>query len=1016
MNIADYVEHLQTLTQKNLEILQAINNSFFTKQEHIQVQVGDSRYVIPSFISLENKINSLQENFENLVYAPKSGEAVFNMDGNTRHLEMRGYTCTPERVSINIADINGFSVEQNDIFKDMLTPNPYIKINLSSIPNDIQEVNVRKIAFKSDELKQLVNTELGQSSLKTIEWGDLYKILYLYKEDTDYIMYDRRRSLPIRKSIGYGTYVIKSIDDDVVDNNLDEYITITLHDDLKYKLFDETIEKYLQVGDELVTYDDSAKMQIVSINTITKQIKIKILNGDYLNLVADPDGNLSSDMSKLKFYSAIDYDLDKYINIPLEEDQYIAIFVAPIHPYANIQSSWGRGIYVNTNEIRLDIDANTRFSEYYEKNVKNIGDILYEITAASTSTIMKYSEDEFKAFTQYSPTIDTTKLQVVQINSHINDSETVKNIRQLYDQKQDCHNKLQDIENEISSINRNLAEISFTDTSGIRETYESQLLQYQTKRDSLLNNIAKLSKEMSSNANNSEIPLENAKYHIRGYYNWLVQDENTDAILAKYWKHVVGIKVQYRYRNKDNNTGSARSIDDNFIFSDWNMMDSFQLQRIPMYDSGYKFGYPEYTGVSGVKSQDNGRLNEPSFNQIDIPISQGETVDIRLKIVWDFGYPFMETTSNWSPIVNINFPVEFLRDIQLTEILDENAKDLDDERFRNYLNDHNVIEHVSDQIMDQNVRFFHKASSISSGFYTPERRIIPLDEKLKTINDTVIELKDIINGTDVKSLTCTFTVDGLDNTVIPGRKNTITLPPYSSTSVYSGSKPFVIQGTIQIANNTEHIAHIHSLFPASSEKPIGLLTNTKFIVGDYQPASTDGVYIGYPGSNVTTNFKLQTSNQWLTFRIKDVYDGTEYYKANDTSTNPLNNIATAINNLNTGDGIVIYPYMQDEGQIKIEGGAYDYLTLNPGESVMLPIMMHYRITGNNTSFVRYLSFDIRTSLYQDPINYLIEIVANNTDSVQETTSKIEKSKLVNKSVLSTATLKKSKYNTVIKNA
>ena len=61
----------------------------------------------------------------------------------------------------------------------------------------------------------------------------------------------------------------------------------------------------------------------------------------------------------------------------------------------------------------------------------------------------------------------------------------------------------------------------------------------------------------------------------------------------------------------------------------------------------------------------NDNINEPSFNQIDIPISQGETVDIRLKLVYDFGYPFVHTSSTWSKIVNIKFPEEYLKDVQI---------------------------------------------------------------------------------------------------------------------------------------------------------------------------------------------------------------------------------------------------------------------------------------------------------------------------------------------------------------
>ena len=163
--INDYLSQLQKLTQQNLDILQSINDSFYSKREHLKVTVGDAQYAIPSFISLENKINALKEDFENLIYAPKTGEATFTMDGNSRSIEVKGYNCTPNRLAIIPSDIPGFSVEQNDIFKDFLTPNPYIKIDLHTIPNDITSVNVRKVALKSDALIGIAAAKLSGTSI-----------------------------------------------------------------------------------------------------------------------------------------------------------------------------------------------------------------------------------------------------------------------------------------------------------------------------------------------------------------------------------------------------------------------------------------------------------------------------------------------------------------------------------------------------------------------------------------------------------------------------------------------------------------------------------------------------------------------------------------------------------------------------------------------------------------------------------------------------------------------------------
>ena len=1047
-NIAEYLTQLQTLTQKNLEILQAINDSFFTKHEHLTVSVGDAEYVIPSFISLENKINSLQENFLNLVNAPKTGEATFNFDGNSRSIEVRGYTCTPGRLKLALPE--GFDHEQNDILKDMLTPNPFVRFDLQSLPNDITQVLVRKVAIKGDTLRSIINEKLNGSTTVGCEWSDLWKILSVYKEDTDYILYDTTRSLPVRKNIGSGTYTIKSIDRDIVDDNLDEYITLTFAEDLKYQLFDETLEKYLSVGDQLVTYDDSAKMEIVSTNPAARQLTVKVLNGDYLNLVADPgDENYVSDLSKLKFFSAVDFTKDKYLNVPLEEDRYVCIFIAALNNRMNVQAPWGCGVIIDTDEI-LDVnDGQKTFKQYYEENVRNVGDVLYEITSIMSNTIMKYSKDDFDRFRNYKPYVDPNNLQVLQINTHLNNSQTVKNIRALYSQKQEYITELNELQGKITDINKTLAEISFVDTTGIRDSYLSQLSQYNARRNELNTSITRIMQEIATSANDSVIPLENAKYHIRGYYKWNV-DSNADEILARFKDHIHGIKVQYRYKTVDGETGTAATIgtDNKFIFSDWNDMPSFILQKEPSYEDGYKFGYPQYT-VDGAKTQDNGGMNEPSFNQIDIPISQGETVDIRLKIVWDFGYPFIETTSAWSEVTNIAFPDELLKDVQVLDIVKENNNDIETNRFKNILKEEGVTDHINDKVVDQDVTFFHKPENISSGFYTAERRIIPLRDKLQDLDASVKNLNAMVAGASSENLQISIIIDGMETVIKPDQINKIALPAYQDTQAGKEGGIYTTIATIQIANISTFTSYLYSVFPGSRDKLINDLKSarwdkTGYCVGAGQ--NSLGVwlaYASYAGGSGSTGTKgiawtLQRANQWLTFRINDAYDGAPYYDAGDQfkTTNRLSyelgstgDEYQVLKNTPNGNNpaMTIYPYLSEKGALQLDSDStHSKLVLAPTEAVVVPLTVQYYAPADSIS--KIISFDLRPSLYSDPVNYLIEFNVTSTDTVQQKSARSSLNRLMSRTMLestsaSTASTlqeqraisNESRYKTVIKN-
>lgn len=889
-SITDHVIKLQELTQKNLDILQTLNDSFFTNQNHLSVRVGDNQYAIPSFISLENKINSLTANFENLVNAPETGEAFFDFNGNSRAINVRSYTSTPN--SLVLDPVNDFSVEQNDIFKDFLTPCPYIHLNVQSLPNDTTQVLVKKVIPTNSELKMMFKASLedimdDQTIYKTstqYPYKDLYKILDQYKQDVDYIEYDTRVDLPIRKNVGSGTYVIEEIVEDIVDENLDNYITLKLRTDvndptimsaLKYRLFDETIEKSLKIGDQLVTFEGNAKMEITDIHPNTNTIIVKVLHGEFLNLVPSTTNNLLyiSPLSKVKFYSPIDFDEDKYVRVPLEEDQYIFVAVAALNSRMNVQSPWGGGLMLNTFSLK---NGDKDFKTYYEENVRNVGDVLFEITSMMSNTLTKYTKDEYDEFTQYIPEINVDNLIVTQINKHLNDSVAVKNIRSLYSQKIELQTQLTEVQNQLNARNEELSTISFDDTTGQRSTITSTIQQLNIKKNELYTAITKIMDEISTSANDSEVPIENAKYRIRGFF---------DISNIKWNDHIKGIRVQYRYKNANLSQNQALTINEKFVFSDWNEMNSSDRERIPVYiDGSYK---------STISAQTD-KVNEPSFNQIDIPISQGETVDIRLKVIYDYGSPFVQTSSKWSPIANIAFPAEYLKDIKILDIIEENNNDIEANRFNNIIKEEGIPTHISDKVTDQDITYFHKSENIASGFYTAERRIIPLKDKLAELNNLVIQLQDEILGHQNDQLTVS----------IKHSNNYIKLEEYCNNYIYTDAyldiknnpdkypayiydKDTGVVTTVyelSLRNDTNHIMKLFPLFPGSAESNIDSSINNgsyiyknKFDPHDYCiniGTSTSfygaGFHFQYPSLNIQNDSSIESTlqkyNQYITFR------------------------------------------------------------------------------------------------------------------------------------------------------
>lgn len=1056
-NVSQYLVELQRLTQTNLSILKTINESFTSKKDHLAVQVDGSQYVIPSYISLENKINALQENFYNLINSPKTGEAYFNLDGNTQQIVVQGFNNTPPMSTFATRLGQAvFGIEQNDVFKDFLTPIPYMEFDLSDMADDIVSVNVRKIVPRNAELKALFASYFENEN----DWSavqneaDVRKAVDDYKEDVDYVMYDTVMKLPVRKGSGTATYVIEEVVDDWVDDDLIEHVTLklrnnltdpTLTNTLTYKRFEDLIEVPLQVGDEIVTYNESCKMQIETIVSKSNTITVSILNDVYMNLAGTTTDDMTkiADICKLKFFKSIDADSYKKVRVPLEEDQYVFIAIAPLCDRLNTQASWGTGVVLNTEKLQPVGDTSFTYTNYYKENVRNIGDILYEITSMLSNTLSSLTYEDIKAYQSFSPTLTDDTLEVVQINKHLNDSTTVKNIRSLYSQKKQLQADLSEVQAKITEINDSIAKINFDDTSNLRSALTGQLTEFNNRRNDLVASLTTITNQISIEANNSTVPIENAKYRIRGFVSInngqvpvdesIQKDGKLDASIIK------GLKVQYRYKNVDQAQGTAVSIAapnaETFIFSDWNELDNPLRPRLVEIDS-------ETNSIKYPIAEDNGAYNEPSFNQIDIPITQGETVDIRVKFLYDFGYPFVELTSDWSQVLNVAFPEEYEKDVQILDIIEENNNDIETNRFQNMIDNQGITSHVGDKVVDQDITYFHKPENIASGFYTDERRVIPLRDKLSEMAADITSLIDEVRGTSADDINVAIQNGDTVFSVLLNQDNLIALAAYDTLTA---KQERVLDGTyikdsngkvstfinIVLSNVTTHVIKLYSLFPGNDSVPLtGTIRSFKFDPKDYCGVggqwndtwiSEDdyrGVWIGHMSTDVhnsddsdvdVNEFRPQTLNQFLTFRTIDAYmsvdgqslagrsgefykESTDTFEEGDIFKSPFLSADKAALVLRSVSGTVdkgmaMYPFLSSENGLSINASSINnsmYVQIPPGQNIVIPIMVEYNMDELNdeTQYRKTMSFDLRTSLYQDPLTYTFTVVTSKKPTAQ----------------------------------
>ena len=390
--------------------------------------------------------------------------------------------------------------------------------------------------------------------------------------------------------------------------------------------------------------------------------------------------------------------------------------------------------------------------------------------------------------------------------------------------------------------------------------------------------------------------------------------------------------------------------------------------RQPQHDGlKYKYGYKD-----DADTNPSSKINEPSYNQIDIPISQGETVDIKLQILWDFGYPYIETTSSWSDVVNIPFPEELKKSVQILDIVTENNNDIETNRFNNILREEGLITHAGDKLIDQDLTYFHQPEHIASGFYTPERRVIPLKDQLLDFKNEIASLKDEVFGYSANNLKIEVFMDNINTIISQNQTNVV----------------YFVQGVevvnLQILNSSaDHTAKLYPLIIGSRNKSITDTHYSGFLVKNLKSVTEEN----------PSGVELQRMNQFLYFRSKDAWTGESLYIDSGATAPPMERSRSiggvVIPDTSKGPQ-TIYPIIKSDYQLCVNSDSkFDYLEIKPKESVIIPLELSQ--SGG------LIQFTLKTSLYSEPISYEI-VFTQSTDSmfaaIKQTQSNIQYNSIV----------------------
>ena len=759
--LKEYYVNLQSLYNNAVNILTAINQSLQTTSSEVTVNITNSddtvsRLRIPSFLYLENKLESLESNLNSLIHMPESGEAWFNTASSMHKLELVKSSNAPLVPSIKRNANNYVQFTNNTILKDMVLPKMFLRMDIQNLPDNITELYVKKITINSYELFNAINNTLPEN----ISYTYIKNYLSELREGVDYVEYDTTIKAPTKRNRYFSQFRIVDIPALESGNPWIDYSSGE-HTHNRYLVSFDTIVYYanetsnitynLKVGDRICLRNENVIYKIIDISTSINN------TGLYQNVITIEEelGHVAlqtyEENSAMEF-EIYDYDYSEfhYVDVPLEEDPYLVIFIGTI--YNGVRSGFSLGQVIDLNNTYVkDNDGNVinkngrpmNYISYYSEYCNNIGDLIEGLSRTAYPQLSNFSSSIMYTLTNsinmknvVNNTIDVDEgLQVQRINSHIVDDDMTINLRKLHQEKSNINTQIDNVQSNIDNVYNQLTSIDFSTEKNVSQfDLKNKLTEYYNERTLLTSqkiNIVNNIDIYKSSAKN----LKDSKYRVRGITDTEYLSEYVKNIANDRKVDVIGIEIEYKYRSISSDTNKVSTINSS-VFTDWIRQPTIEKERYIEFDN---------TGNMNIKFSDyNSILNIIKWNQIDIPISQNEDVVIRVRYKLNIGQPFINIYTPWSDEITKTFPPEFEENTDITTIMKTNDTDVISATFNKTLINDGYTEHISDKIIDNSKVYYHGADNIFSGFLTSTNTLMSIKDKFNIIDIELNQYKNEI--------------------------------------------------------------------------------------------------------------------------------------------------------------------------------------------------------------------------------------------------------------------------------
>lgn len=650
------IDYFYRIIRFSLSVLKGLTESTVTGNDTVYISLDPgildsvpegASFRIPSYQWMSRKINELERQIGSspgLATSP-----VVNL------LTESSVIREPDSIgTLSVPDT--FHSKPNWTYENFLNPYLYVNVDVGNyVSPGTQAIEGKRYIFQLESDSDKSWFENSIKNRNDINLEDLENVLSSrgIKYNIDQDIY-RLQPSQLQST---GSFDVLNFQLDLIPNDVYAIVRKYTLNKLTYTDSEDGVKdgRTLKVGDVLVSTSGKTAFVIVGIDYNESTVDLGLDSGFE---------TISVGVDKFKVGSTVQQSKQFAIGVGFSE--YQVMFFRSVDPfYHSISINWSPGIGLFTNELLIQTDDGEKtFEEFYLSNVSDIGLYLKGLEfEGSIPRIYGIKPDK--------PVLNASDLRVVRVNNQQFTGNSTDAINSALKDKTLLEHKL-DSTNSLIGKTEEAIKVAANDTA--KANLEADLDNYLSQRSTILskiNGIIDTLKVYSKDSFSGEVV---EKYRIRGF--WAIPEDKVQTKTGP--QKVIQFKIAYRYLDENGNSVnvSAHSFDDSAgtqkaYFSDWTeILGPVRAKSIN-----------EITGKIEWVAENVQDLGTVNINQLDIPITPGEKVEVRVKAISEAGYPLSPLESEWSDSVIVNFP----ETLKVSSIQTKVLQDIQTESVKNQL-------------------------------------------------------------------------------------------------------------------------------------------------------------------------------------------------------------------------------------------------------------------------------------------------------------------------------------------